>query len=153
MNEYTFQDHVGNELQFEGDLILERNGAIEVDKEFERAVSVRVYGIESGGFVSILEYESNSPKETHVKVFEVVDLLKDVECFFFVFEATDVFKEDRIQDRDDVEEQKKVCRAISKRIENLVFELLDDLQSVAQSKGFIDKPAEVKKKSMWGLLG
>ena len=153
MNEYTLQDHVGNEFQFQGDIILERSDAIKIDKEFERSLTVRVYGIDSGGFVPMLEYESNSPNETNVKAFEVVDSLKDVECFFFVFEASSVFEKAERLSNDEIDEQEKVGRAISSKIEKLVFELLDDLPSVAESKGFIDKPAEVKKKSLWGLLG
>ena len=153
MNEYTFQDDAGNELQFQGDLILERNSEVVIDKEFERSAAVRVYGIESGGFVPMIRYDSNSQKENSVKAFEIVDLLKDIECFFFVFEATEVFRKMSGLSRNDVNEQKEVVRLISKTIEKLVFELLDDLQSAAESKGFSDKPAEFKKKSVWGLLG
>ena len=153
MNDYTFQDHAGNELQFRGDLILERDDAIEINKEFERSATVRVYGIESGGFVPVIEYDSNSPNETHVIAFEIVDLLKDVESFFFLFEACETFRKTNGLTRDDLDEQKEVGRLISNKIEKLVFGLLDDLQGAAESKGFTDKPAEVKKKSMWGLLG
>ena len=153
MNEYTFQDRAGNKLQFQGDLILERNNAIAIDNEYERSATVRVYGIESGGFVSGIEYESNSPNETNFKAFEAIDSLKDVECFFFVFEANEVFIKTSGLSRDDADEQKEVSRIISKEVEKLAFELLDDLHSAAESKGFIDKPAEVKKKSMWRLLG
>ena len=153
MNEYAFQDHAGNELQFQGDLILERYMAIVIDEKFDRSVDLRVYGVASGGFVPMLEYASNSPSEINLKTFEVVDLLADVESFFLVFEANEVFRKTSGLGRDDANEQKEIGRIISGKIEKLAFELLDDLQTVAESKGFANKPAEVKKKSMWGLLG
>ena len=153
MNEYTFQNQAGSEVKFQGDLILERSTAIVIGREFERSVKLRVYGVESGGFVPMLQYNSNSPKETKVETFEFVDLLTEVESFFLVFEANEVFKKTSGLNRGDADEQKEVSRIISNEVEKLAFELLDDLHSAAESKGFIDKPAEVKKKSMWGLLG
>ena len=92
MNEYTFQNQAGNEVQFQGDMILERSTAIVIGREFERSVTLWVYGVESGGFVPMLQYNSNSPKETKVKTFEFVDLLTEVESFFLVFEANEVFQ-------------------------------------------------------------
>ena len=153
MNEYTFQDDAGNEFQFSGDLIVERSDAIKIDEGFERSVTVGVYGVESGGFVPVLKYETNSPNENSVSRFEVVDALKDVECFFYVFEADEVFVGSDRLSTSELDEQTGLGRAISSTVEKLVFDLLDDLESVVESKGFVDKPVDEKKKSLWGLLG
>ena len=60
------------------------------------------------------------------------------------------FKKTSGLNRGDADEQKEVSRIISNEVEKLAFELLDDLHSAAESKGFIDKPAEVKKRNPCG---
>jgi hypothetical protein len=152
MNEILIQDLTGHELRFRGDLILESEKSIDLDDEHVRSVTVRVYAVKGGGFVPMMEYATSCPDENAILTFENVDCMKDVECFFFVFEATEVLGDPLKLPRQQGNQRATLGQRFARQFESLIFPFLDEVRETADALGYHDKPEE-KKPSLWNLLG
>ena len=152
MNEYLVTDLDGPELRFQGDLILERQTQVDLNDEFERTFGIQVYVVRDGGFVATLEYSTTSPSEKPVRTFENVDAMKDIECFYLVFETNEVMGVSKGLARAELNKRSENTRRLGKQYENFIFPLLDEIRETAEKNGFADKPIE-KKKPLWKLLG
>jgi len=152
MNECLVSDLGGRELRFQGNLILERETQVDLHDEFTRSFAIKVYAVEGGGFVPTLEYTTTSPGEKPVRTFENVDTMKDIECFYFVFETNEVRGDWKGLTRAEWDQRTEDNRRLEKRFEKFIFPLLDEIWDTAERKGFVDKQVE-KKKSLWTLLG
>ena len=152
MNECLVSDLNDREFRFQGELILERETPVDLHDEYARSFAIEVYAVEGGGFVSTLEYATASPDEKPIRTFENVDAMKDIECFYFVFETNEVMGESKGLTRAEWDQQIENNRRLEKRFEKFIFPLLDEIRDTAERQGFIDKPIE-QKKSLWKLLG
>ena len=152
MKEYLVSDLNGRELRFQGDLILERETQVDLKDEFDRTFAIKVYGVEQGGFVATLEYSTTSPSEKPVRTFENVDAMKDIECFYLVFEINEVMGVSKGLTRAELDQRSKNIRRLARQFETFIIPIVDEIRDTAEKRGFVDKPVEPKN-PLWKLFG
>ena len=152
MNEYLVTDLGGKEFRFQGELIVQRKTQVDLQDEFDRSFAINVYGVEQGGFVATLEYSTTSPSEKAVRTFENVDAMKDIECFYLVFEINEVMSVSKGLTRTELDQRSKNSRRLARQFETFIFPIVDEIRDTAAKRGFVDKPVEPKK-SLWKLFG
>ena len=136
MKEIVLNTMSGKQVSFVGELVKESTGSIDMPDNFDRQFGLRLYDIESGGFVPSIEYTSNAPHEHSGCLAEIVDLPKDVENFFFVFVADDLLEESQVSDREDKEVRKKLVARLRASYEDLMSIFLEEITQA------LDKDAE-----------
>ncbi len=154
MNEILIQDGDKPELRFRGQLIADSEFMVELNDEQQRKFKLQVFGVEGGGFVSTLQYLTSCNSEKSTFLYEDMDLLKDVENFFFVFEANEVIRDLQAMSRVDREQRMLVYRQIAKVYESSVFRFLDVVRNRAKKLKFNDRVVEnAEKPSILRTLG
>lgn len=142
MNEIVMRDKNRPEMRFNGQLIAETQFQVDLDDEEEREFKLQVYATEGGGYVANLQYDTTCPIETPVVNYEDMDLFKDVENFFYVFEANEVMQDlDRLK-RSDRELRSLTYKRIAKAYENSMFKFLDVVRNRAHKEKFGDRVVE-----------
>lgn len=124
-NEILIQSESQPELKFNGQLVTETRFGVELGDEDVRQFELQVYAVDGGGFVSTLRYATTSEAEKANFWYEDMDLFKDVENFFYVFEANEVIKGFSQLNRNDREKASSVCKQVAKRYEASLFKFLD----------------------------
>lgn len=142
MNEIQIQGEDRPELRFEGQLIAESRFEVDLDDEYDRSFVLQVYAIDGGGFVSTLRYATTSIAEKANFWYEDMDQFKDVENFFYVFEANEVIKGFGQLNRNDREKANLVCKRVAKRYESSMFKFLDLVRRRAIQQKFGDRMIE-----------
>lgn len=127
MNEILLDTMDGKHVSFVGELICQKTGDVEVSDGLKRAIILKLYGIQSGGYVPLIEYRSDDPAEKSGCIAEIVDLFKDIENFLFVFVPEDLLPEPKSTDRDIVEARKKLSTRLRKLYESLSFDFIDEI--------------------------
>jgi hypothetical protein len=130
MNEMLLNKMDGKKVSFVGELIGQAEGNVESTDGLDREFALKLFRIKSGGFVPVIEYESNDSREQAGCIAEIVDLFKDVENFFFVFVPEDLLSETKELDRDDLEARKKLAVKLRKTYENLSFTFLEEMSAM-----------------------
>ena len=156
MSEHLIQDSNGNQLRFQGELAAEAGKELNLDDGQARKFLARIYAVEGGGFVSSLQYETSSPGEKPIAVFEEIDFADDVEKFYYVFEPSEIFCNSSELPREVVEQRPVLSKQLAKHYETLVFSLLDDFRAQVLKSGLLNKPNDssaAKKPSFWNSLG
>lgn len=120
-------------VSFVGELSNQAEANVEVADGTERRFVLRLYTLESGGFVPSIEYISNAPGEQTGCIAEIVDLVKDIENFFFVFVPEDMIEKSaaRTRDRDEAARLRRLETVLRKTYEQLTFAFLDELTEVS----------------------
>ncbi len=128
----TFDD---KPVSFVGELSNQAEAKVEFSDGIERRFVLKLYAIESGGFVPSIEYLSDAPDEQTGCIAEIVDLVKDIENFFFVFVPEDLLEKTpaRNQDRAETDRLRRLETALRKTYEQLTFSFLDDLAEVSET--------------------
>lgn len=142
MNEYLLRDGEDHELRFNGELVIEQTRDIAFEDQYTRRFVARVYAVTGDGFVSSLEYQTTSESEAQINLIEAVDVMEEVEKFFYVFEpdlvlhdSTNLTPEDRVK-------QPALRKRIAAAYEAATFDLLDKLQDMAVPPEAQSKPAD-----------
>ncbi len=138
MNQIVLDTIDGKPVSFEGELISQTEGNVEFTDGMERKFVLKVYAIESGGFVPSIEYFSNSTLEKTGCIAEIVDLFKDIENFYFVFVPEDLLTKASGKPRDEAHASRRLASALRKTYERLAFAYLDELSEALQ-KNVVDK--------------
>lgn len=146
MNEILIRNENQPELRFNGQLIAETKFGVDFCDDATREFNLRVYAIENGGFVSMLQYDTTSDSEKPLVWYEDMDCFKDVENFFFVFEANEVIRDYDRLNRGNREQSASSCRRIAKAFETSLFQFLDHVRSRASQLKFGDRIAERESK-------
>ena len=128
MSEITINTMGAKPVSFVGQLATQKEGVVEFADGIPRRYLLKVYTIESGGFVPSIEYFSDASNEQTGCVAETVDLFKDIENFFFVFVPEEVLPESKGLDRDAIDARKKLSHKLRKAYETLAFAFLDELK-------------------------
>ncbi len=89
MNVMTLQTQDQRTVSFDGELIDQQSATLRVSESADGRLALRVYAVRGGGFVPVVEFNSVSTDVADVLDAERVDLIKDVECFFLLFQPTD----------------------------------------------------------------
>ena len=152
MTEYSIKSK-DREIMFEGELIAQQDAVVELANDESCRMNAKTYSLEGGGYVSSLEFLRSDCLGQPIVLFEEIDLMEDVEKFFYVFEPSEVLGEKtctREQRKDMDQNFKKLARVY----EQMIFAFLDQFQSEAEARGTKDKPKPAKKEgSIWNKLG
>ena len=151
MAEYSIKSR-DREFQFHGDLLAHQEAKADLLNEASCQMSGQTYCIDGGGFVCSLEFLLSNQPNAPIVMFEEIDLMEDVEKFFYVFEPVEIFKKAvTVEDREEVARN---CKRMSQVYEKMVFALLDQFQSECECRNVTDKPKPSKSKSsLWDKLG
>ena len=122
------------EIQFRGELIAQDDCTVTFEDEHSYCMLVKAYAVEGGGYVSSLECQSPKSDEDPYLVFEEIDLLQDVENFFYVFESEDIFGEGMEALEDDHKLIDSRLKSLSTQYEKMVFKFLDQLHAEAAAR-------------------
>jgi hypothetical protein len=142
MHEYVLRDDNDHELRFHGELLVESASAVASDDQVQRKFVAKAYAVTGGGFVSSLEYETTSEAEEPINLIEVLDVLEEVEKFFYVFEPDEVFLSNADLTPEDLGKRPALRKRIAAAYEEATFELLEKLQSLAAPNPLDAKPAD-----------
>ena len=153
MSEILFQHKNQPELRFIGQLIAETEFSVDLDDNAIRKFNLRAFAIDGGGFVAVLQYQTTSDSEENLLSYEDMDQFKDVENFFYVFEANEVFRNFDALRRSDREAAGLICKRIAKAYESSLFKFLDVLRSRCQKQNLADRMEEKPKPSILRTLG
>ena len=134
MNEILLDTFDDKPVSFVGELSNQAEAKVEFSDGIERRFVLKLYTIESGGFVPSIEYFSDAPDEQTGCIAEIVDLVKDIENFFFVFVPEDLLEKTpaRNQDRDEITKLRRLESVLRKTYEQLTFAFLDDLAGLLE---------------------
>ena len=152
MVEYSIKSK-DREFQFQGELLAHQEATADLVNEASCKMAGKTYCIESGGYVCSLEFHLSERPDEPIIMFEEIDMLEDVEKFFYVFEPVEIFrkKSASFEDREQVAQN---CRKLGQVYEKMVFALLDQVQTECECRGTKNKPKPVKSKSsLWNKLG
>ena len=153
MNEILIRHENQLDLCFQGQLIEETKFSIDLNDEERREFTLTAYAIEGGGFVPMLQYDTTSKSESPLVTYEELDQFKDVENFFYMFEAKEVIiGYDRLA-RSDREQAAKTCKQIAKVYEASLFRFLDLIGSRTSQQKFGDRVEVKAKPSILRTLG
>lgn len=142
MNEISLQSGSQPELRFSGQLIAETKFDVDLGDEQRRGFDLRVYAIADGGFVSTLRYQSTSELENQIFWYEDMDQFKDVENFFFVFEANEIIPGyDRLS-RIDRARAASTCKLIANAYDASLYKFLDRVRNQSYQHNFADRAVE-----------
>lgn len=142
------------EIQFRGELIAQGDNTVTFEDATSYCMSARAYAIDGGGYVSSLECRFPESDEDPYLVFEEIDLLQDVENFFYVFESNEIFSEGMKSLGDDHELIASRLKRLSTQYEKMVFDFLDQFQAEAAARGTQDKTKPAPSEStFWKKLG
>lgn len=153
MNEILIRNENQSELRFQGQMIEEKKFSVELNDDERREFTLSAYAIEGGGFVPVLRYDTTSKSERPFVTFEELDQFKDVENFFYMFEAKEVIPGyDRLS-RNDRERAAKTCKQIAKAYEDSLFRFLDIIGGRVSQQKFGDRVEVKAKPSFLRTLG
>ena len=130
MNEIILNTMDGDLVSFVGDLVCQTEGPVEFSDGIDRKFKLKLYAVESGGFVPSIEYLSDSPVERTGCIAEIVDLAKDIENFFFVFTPDELLPDSAGLPREEVEVRTRILACLRKTYESLNFNFLDQVEAV-----------------------
>jgi hypothetical protein len=153
MNEIRIQNETSPELCFRGQLISETKIDINLDDQEKRQFNLQVFAVEGGGFVATLLYQSSCDSEQRICWLEDMDQFKDVENFFYVFEANEVILGFDRLNRSDRENAALTCKRIAAGYENSLFRFLDTTRHRANEQKFGDRIPEKGNLSIFRALG
>lgn len=154
MNEILIRNGNQPEMRFKGQSIEDSTFQVDLDDDESREFKLQVYAVEGGGFVTKLQYETTSENEKSVVLYEDMDLLKDVENFFLVFEANEIMPDLQRINRTDRLHLMSVYRQIAQVYEASMFKFLDLVRIRAWQQKFGDRVIEkVNKPSILRTLG
>lgn len=128
MNEILLETMDDRQVSFVGELQSQTEGKVEFADGMNRSFTLKLYTIESGGFVPWIEYASDVSGEQAGCIAEIVDEFKDIENFFFVFVPDDLLEKTNGLTRDEADARKKLLARLRKTYESLTFAFLDVLQ-------------------------
>ena len=129
MNEILIQAENQPELRFNGQLITESKFEVDLGDEETRGFDLCVYAIDGGGFVSTLRYQTSSEFENQICWHEDMDQFKDVENFFFVFEANEIIRGYDRMNRSDRTRAASTCRQVANAYDASLYKFLDHVRS------------------------
>ena len=89
MNEMTINTHDLRTVSFDGELIDQQSVGVRLSDDAEAFLALRLYAVRGGGFVPVVEFTPASATVENIVDAEQVDLVKDVECFFLLFEPAE----------------------------------------------------------------
>ncbi len=138
MNEIVLNTIDESKVSFVGELVCKSAGVVEMCDGFNRQFALRLFANESGGFVPAIEYTSDNPNEKTGFVAEIVDLLKDVENFFFVFVADDLLQKQKPVERDQIEARRKLETKLRATYECLSSKFLEDVSQKLDSNSELE---------------
>ena len=152
MTEYSIKSK-DREFHFQGELIAHQEEAVEFANGESCQMSAKTYSLESGGYVSSLEFLRSDRPDEPIVLFEEIDVKEDVEKFFYVFEPSEVFGE-KPRSQEECENVKVNSQKLGHVYEKMIFAFLDQCQAETDARGTKDRPkAEKKQGSIWKKLG
>lgn len=153
MNVFSIKSSDDVEVNFSGELIDEVESIVTLEDDCDRKFVIRVYAIESGGFIPTIEYQSNCPFERSVVWFEETDVFEDVEKFFYAFDVSELMLPAKGISHQEKENHRRIIKKLAKNFEPVMFKFLDDAKQKADQNGFVDRAQEPSKPgSIWGLF-
>jgi hypothetical protein len=123
----TLEKMDGQPVTFVGELAAQSEAPIADTGGLKRSFTLKLYLIESGGFVPTVEYFSEATTEKTGCLAEIVDLYKDIENFFFVFMPGDLLLDSNMMDRDQAEARRRLSNKLEKVYQAQAFAFLDEL--------------------------
>ncbi len=142
MNELLLRDGENHELRFTGELLVESTGDVEFDDQRPRKFIAKTYAVAGGGFVCSLEYQTTSEWEDSINLIESLDLMAEVEKFFYVFEPDEIFVDSQDLPPEELAKRPVLRKRVAAAYEAATFDLLDHLQTVSVPNGLDNKPAD-----------
>ena len=138
MTEYSIKSK-DREFQFQGEELAHQEATADLINEVTCQMVGKTYCIESGGYVCLLEFVLSDRPNAPIVLFEEIDIMEDVEKFFYVFEPSEIFDKNpgSPEDREKVAQN---CKKLSQVYEKMVFALLDQFQTECECRGSKDKP-------------
>ena len=152
MAEYLIESK-DREFRFQGELLASQEATVNLLNDISCQLSATTYAIDDGGYVSSLEFRLSNHPSDPIVLFEEIDVMEDVEKFYYVFEPVEIFK----NNSGSVEEREEIaanCRILSQAYEKMIFCFLDFFQAESELRGTQNKPKPVKTKGLiWKKLG
>ena len=134
MTEVQLETIDSSPVNFIGRLTCETEGQVEFPDGLTRMFRLKLYSVDSGGFVPSIEYASESSDEQSGCIAEIVDEFKDIENFFFVFVPEDLLPKATTHSRKEEDVHRKLSARMRKTYESLTFAFLDKLKLTFESQ-------------------
>ena len=142
MNEILLKHEGQPELRFTGQLVAETSFNADFKDEEKREFRLCVYAVEGGGYVAMLQYNTTSENEKPLVLYEDLDLFKDVENFFYLFEANEIMRKLKQVGQTERENLASLARRMVKAYESQMFKFLDLAHSRARQLELGDRLIE-----------
>ena len=157
MNQMTIRTHDHRTVAFDGVLIDQQTAFVRLSNDAEASIVLRLFVVQGGGFVPYLQFSSASPRVADIVDADRVDLLKDVECFFLLFEPTErvEFGVNAIEPRSanaDQRFRKTLMRKYYEMVDNTLQVLTDHHASDPSCEGIADHRS-YERNRIWKFFG
>ena len=151
MTEYLIKSKT-REFSFQGELLAHQEAEVKLANGETCQMDAKTYSLESGGYVSSLMF-LRSANDVPIVSFEEIDMMEDVEKFYYVFEPSEVFSE-KARTHEECEQMEQNAQLLGRAYEKMIFAFLDQFQSETAARGTKDRVEPKKKEeSIWKKLG
>ena len=144
-------------VSFDGELIDQQSATVRVGESADGRLAIRVYAVRAGGFVPVVEFNSVSTDVDDVLDAERVDLIKDVECFFLLFEPTDHLNSPACAPQfPSVDADQKFRKDLMREYDEMVNKILDaltDYQTANPGCEVNSIPPTSQASRIWNFFG